>query len=105
MVLSNNPGRVKKGKGYRAVNWMDCSAAIRDVDGIYPGSSYGRSQQPLLLALRLILVVDRAADYVIYGRPRFKQELCACHYSFNRESGLNSVDRLPNISPKVAGPD
>ena len=37
MVQSNDPGRVNRGKGYRAVNWLDYSAAIWDVDGIHSG--------------------------------------------------------------------
>ena len=32
-----------------------------DVDGVHPGLGYGRSQQPPLLVLRLILIVNRAA--------------------------------------------
>ena len=105
MVQSNDPGRVNRGKGYRVVNWLDCSTAIWDVDGIHSGSSCGRSQQPPFLALRLILVVNRAAQYVFYGGPRFRWELCVGHYSFNRGGGLSSADRFPNISPKVDGPD
>ena len=54
-------GRVNREKGYRVINWMDCSTAIWDVDGVQLGSGYGRSQQHPLLALRLILVVNRAA--------------------------------------------
>ena len=105
MVRSNDLGRVNKGKGYRAVNWLDLYAAIWDVDGIYPGSGCGCSQQPPLLALRLILVVDRAAQYVIYGRPSFKRELCNGRYSFNHGVSLSFANRLLNISLEVAGPN
>ena len=61
MIQSNDPGRVNRGKGYRAVNWLDCSTAIWDVNGVHLGSGCGRLQQPPLVALRLILVVNRAA--------------------------------------------
>ena len=105
MVRSNDTGRVNKGKGYRAVNWLDSSTAIWDVDGIHPGSGCGRSQQPHFLALRLILVVNRAAQYVVYGGPRFMWELYTGRYSFNPEGGLNSVDCLSNISSEVVSPD
>ena len=44
MVQINDPGWVNMGKGYRAVNWLDCSIAIWDVDGVHSGSGYGRSQ-------------------------------------------------------------
>ena len=101
-MRSNDPGRVNKGKGYRVVNWLDCSAAILDMDGIHSGLGCGRSQQPPILAFRLILVVNWVAQYVAYGGSRFKRELCAGRYSFNRGGGLSFANRLPNISPEVA---
>ena len=105
MVRCNDPGRVNRGKGYGAVNWLDYSAAIRDVDGIYPGSGDGHLQQPPLLTLGLILVIDQAAQYVIYDGPRFRRELHVGCYSFNCRGGFSSTDYLPNISSKVAGSD
>ena len=104
-MQSNDPGQVNKGKGYRVVNWPDCSAAIYDFDGVHLGSGYGRSQQPPLLVLRLILIINRAAQYVVYGGPRFRQKLCTGRYSFNRKGSFSSADRLPNIYPEVADPD
>ena len=62
-------------------------------------------QQPLLLALRLILIVNRAAQYIVDGGSRFRRELCADHYSFDRRGSLNYEDRLPDIPPKVADHD
>ena len=105
MVWSNDPGRVNRGKGYRVVNWLGCPAAVWDVDGVYPGLDCGCTQQPLLLVLRLILIVSRVAWYVVYGGPRFRQELCAGRYSFDLRGGLSSADHLLNISLEVAGPD
>ena len=105
MVWSNDPGRVNRGKGYRVVNRLDCPATIWGVDGVYPGTDGGCAQQPLLLVLRLILIVSRAAQYVVYSGARFRRELCAGCYSFYRRGGLNSTNRLPDISPKVANPN
>ena len=87
------------------VDRLDCSAAVKDMDGVYPGLDCGCTQQPLLLVLRLILIVSRSAQYVVYGGSWFRWELCVDCYSFNRRDGLNSADRLPDISPEVAGPD
>ena len=87
------------------VNWLDCFVAIWDVDGIHQGLGCGRLQQPSLLVLRLILVVNWAALYVIYGGLRFRWELCIGRYSFNHGGGLSSADRLPNISLEEVGPD
>ena len=105
MVRSNDPGRVNKGRRYRALNRLDYFAAVWDVDGVHPGSGYGCSQQPPLLALRLILIVNRAVQYVVYGGLTFRRKLCAGRYSFNRRGGFSSADRLSNISSEVAGPD
>ena len=105
MVRSNDLGQVYRGKEYKAVDRLDCSDAIWDFYGVYLGPDCGRTQQPLLLALRLILIVNRAAQYVVYGGPRFRRELCTGRYSFNRRGGLNSVDRLPNISPEMTDLD
>ena len=105
MVRSNDPGRVNRGKGYRVANWLDCFTSIWDMDGVHPDPGYGCSQQHPLLALRLILVVNRATQYVVYGGPRFRRKLCAGCYSFNRGGSLNFAGHLSNIYPKVAGPD
>ena len=41
-----SPRQVNRGKGYRAVNWLNCSAAVWDVDDVHPGPGCGCSQQP-----------------------------------------------------------
>ena len=104
-MWSNDLKRVNREKGYRAVDRLDCSTAVWDVDGVYSGLDSGCTQQPFLLSLRLILIVNRAAQYVVYGGSRFRRELYTGRYSFNRRSGFSSMDRLPDISPEVAGPD
>ena len=105
MVWSNDPGRVNMGKGYRVVNRLGCPATVWGVDGVYPSPDGGCTQQPLLLALRLILIISRAAQYVVCSGPRFRWELCAGRYSFDSSGGLSFADRLPDISPEVAGPN
>ena len=62
-------------------------------------------QQPLLLALRQILIVNRAAKYIIDGGSKFMRELCAGRYSFDSKGGLNDADRLSDIPLEVAGLD
>ena len=86
------------GKGYRVIDRLDCSAAVWDVDGVYPGLDCGSTQHSPLLALRLILIVSRVAQYVVYGGPRFRRELCSGRYFFNRRGGLSSMGRLSDIS-------
>ena len=60
VVWSNDPRWVNRGKGYRVVDWLDCFAAIWDMDGFHPGSGCGRSQHPSPLELILILVFNQA---------------------------------------------
>ena len=105
MVWSNDPGQINKGKGYRTVDRLDYFADVWGMDGVYLGPYGACVQQPFLLALRLILIVNRTAQYVVDGEPRFSQELCSDSYSFNRRGGLYYTDCLPNISSKVAGFD
>ena len=38
IIRSDDPGRVYKRKGYGAVNRLNCCAALRGIDGVYPGS-------------------------------------------------------------------
>ena len=101
-MWSNDPGRVNKGKGYKAVNWLDCSAAVWGVDGFYSSPEGGCEQQPLHLALRLILIVSRAAQYIVDGGQRNRQELYTDRYSFDRRGDLSYTDRLSDIPPEVA---
>ena len=68
-------GRVNRGKGYGAVNRLNCFATVWDIDGIHPSSGCGCSQEPSFLALGLILIVNRVAQNVIDGRSRFRRKL------------------------------
>ena len=38
VMRGNDPGRVDKGKGYRAANWLNCCDVLLDADGVHPGS-------------------------------------------------------------------
>ena len=65
----------------------------------------GCVQHALLLALRLILIVSQAAQYIVNGGPRFRRELYVGHFSFDSRGSLSYTDRLPDIPPEVADPD
>ena len=60
MVGNNNPVRVDRRKGYGAIYWLGFFLFAFHVDNIYLGINCAGSQEFLLLALRLILVVRRA---------------------------------------------
>ena len=105
MVWNNDPGRVNREKGYGAVDRLDRYVANWIVDRVYLGPDGGCVQHALLLALRLILIVSRAALYIIDGRPRLSWELYTGYNSFDRRGGLKYADCLPDIPPEVAGLD
>ena len=65
IVGHNNPIRVDRRKGYEAIYWFGFFMSAFSVDSIYPGLNCGSSQKLLLLALQLILVVRRAAQYIV----------------------------------------
>ena len=75
------------------------------MDRVYSGPDGGCAQQPLLMALRLILIVSRATQYIVDGWPRFRRELCTDHYSFDCRGGLRYADRILDIPPEMADPD
>ena len=39
IIRSDDPGRFYKWKGYGVVNRLNCCAALRGTDGVYPGSN------------------------------------------------------------------
>ena len=83
-----------------SIGWI--ALLMSDMDGVYPDPDCGCTQQPLLLEFKLILIVSWSAQYVVYGGSWFRQELLVGYYSFNRKGSLSSVDRFPDIPPKVA---
>ena len=70
VVWCDDPCRVNKGKGYRAVNWQNCCDIPPVADGVYSGSDRGRLKHSSLLFLGLILAVSRSPQYKVDGWPR-----------------------------------
>ena len=65
IVGHNNPVQVDRRKGYWAIYWLGFFMPTFRVDNIYPDVNYGGSQELLLLVLQLILVIRRAAHYIV----------------------------------------
>ena len=87
-MWNNDLRRVNEGKGYGAIDRLNCFAADWRVDCVYSGLDGGCGQHDLLLALRQILIVSRAAQYIVDGGPRFKWEVGPGRYSLDRRVGL-----------------
>ena len=60
VMRGNDKGRVNRGKGYLAVNWLSCSGVLPGADGVYPGSDRGHSEHFSPMLFRLILAIDRS---------------------------------------------
>ena len=61
IIEHNNPVRADMRKGYRVIYWLGLFMSTFCMDNIYPGLNCGGSQELLLLALRLILLVRQSA--------------------------------------------
>ena len=42
VMRGNDPGRVNRGKGYRAINRLNCCDVLSGADGVHLGSDLGR---------------------------------------------------------------
>ena len=68
-MRGNDPGRVNRGKGYRAVNRLSCSGVLPGANGVYPGSDRSRSEHFSPLLFILILAIGRSPQYKVDGWP------------------------------------
>ena len=60
LMRGNDSGRVNKGKGYRAVNRLNCCDVLSGIDGVHPGSDRGRQEHFSPLLFGLILSIGRS---------------------------------------------
>ena len=79
----NNLIQVDRRKGYKTIYLLSSLMSAFLVDNIYLSFDCGGSQELLLFMLRLILVVRRAAQYLVYGRSGFCQDCRACSDSIH----------------------
>ena len=98
----NNPVRVDRGKGYGTIYFLGSLLSSFRVDNIYPSFDCGGSQELLLLELRLILVIRRASQYIVYGRSGLCR-VCRADCDYARDLPLfNPVVRFSDIPPEVS---
>ena len=65
----DDPCRVNRRKGYRAVNRQNCCDFSSVADGVYSGSDRSRPEHSSPLFLGLILAVGRSPQSKVDGRP------------------------------------
>ena len=69
VVWCDDPCRVNRRKGYRAINWENCCDFPPVADSVYSSSDRSRPEHSPPMFLGLILVVDRSPQYKVDGRP------------------------------------
>ena len=67
IMRGNDPGRVNRGKGYRAINRLSCSGVLLGGDGVYPGSNRSRPEHFSPILFGLILAIGRSPQYKVDG--------------------------------------
>ena len=101
----DDPCRIDRWKGYRAVHQQDCKDISPITDGVHSGSNRGCPEHCSPLFLGLILVVDRSPQYEVDGRPRFG----GIFDLYNGPMGCGScccpAGWLPQVPSEVAGPN
>ena len=67
VMRGNDPGRVNRGKGYRAVNRLNYCDVLSGVDGVHPGFDRGRPEHFSPMLFGLILDIGRSPQYKVDG--------------------------------------
>ena len=72
MMGHNDPACVYWGKGYETVYRLCLFLATPCMGSVYPGFDCGCFQKLLLLTFRLVLIVKRSPQYIVYGLSGLK---------------------------------
>ena len=105
VTRGNDPGRVNRGKGYRAANRLNCCNVLSGADGVNPGSDRGRSEHFSPLLFGLILAIGWSPQYNVDGWPGARGMLNINNDSVRCGSDYYPVSWLSNISSEVPNPN
>ena len=103
VVWCDDPCRVNRWKGYRAVHWQNCWDISPITDGVHSGSNRGCPEHSSPLFLGLILAVGRPPHYEVDGRPRSWSMLDFCNGPAGCGSNCCLLGWLPQVPSEVAG--
>ena len=101
VVWCDDPCRIDRWKGYRAVHRQDCRDISPIADGVHSGSNRGCPKHCSLLFLGLILDVDQSPQYEVDGRPRFGGMFDLCNGPMGCGSGCCPAGCLPQVPSEV----
>ena len=102
IVWCDEPCRVSRWKGYRAIHRHNCWDISPIADGAHSGSKRGCPEHSSLLFLGLILVIGRPLKYEVDGRPRSGSVFNFCNDPSGCGNSCCPPSWLPQIPSKVA---
>ena len=105
VMRGNDPGRVNRGKGYKAVNRLNCCDVLSGADGVHPGFDRGCSEHFSPLLFGLILATGRSPQYKVDGWPGARGMLDINNDPVNCRSDCYPAGWLSNISSEVPSPN
>ena len=105
VVWCDDPCRVNRVKGYRAINRQNYCDIPPVADGVYSGSDRGRPEHSSPLFLILILVVSRSPHYKVDSRPGSRSMLDICNGPISCGNGCCPAGWLPQVPSEVPGPN
>ena len=105
VMRGNDPGRVNRGKGYKAVNWLNCCDVLSGADGVYLGSDRGRWEHFSSLLFGLILAIGRSPQYKVDGWPGSRGMFSVNNDHVSYGSDCYPAGWLSNISSEVPSPN
>ena len=105
VMRGNDPGRVNRGKGYRAVNQLNCCDVLSGANGVHPGFDRGRSEHFSPLFFELILAIGQSPQYKVDGWPGSRSMLGTNNDPVSCGSGCCLAGWLSYIPFEVSGPN
>ena len=105
VMRDNDPGRVNRGKGYRAFNQLSCSGVLPGANGVYPSPDRSHPEHFSPLLFGLILAIGRSPQYKVDGRTRARGMLNINNDPVSCGSDCYPAGWLSNISSKVPSPN
>ena len=98
----DDPCRVNRWKGYRAVYWLRSWGVSLIADGVYSGSNRGGPKRSSPLFLGLVLAIEWSPQYEVDGRSRLWSMFNFRHCPVSREGDCCPAGWFSQVPSEVA---
>ena len=105
VIRGNDSSRVNRGKGYKAVNQLNCYDVLSGANGVHLGSDRGLPENFSHLFFGLILSIGRSPQYKVDGWPGPRSMLSTNNDLVSCGSGCYPAGSLSYIPFEVSGPN